>query len=199
MNIRVKRTDIQGPLIIEPECFRDARGFFFESYRKDRFMEHGLDYTFVQDNHSRSSRGVLRGFHYQDTTAPQARLVRCTVGEVWDVIVDLRVGSPTFGRYLGVMLSAANQRQVLVPPQFAHGFVTLSDVAEVQYKCTMFHTPSAERSLAWDDPDLAVPWPIADPILSERDSRAPSFREYINNPVFTWREEPADIEKAVAS
>jgi dTDP-4-dehydrorhamnose 3,5-epimerase len=197
VNIRLRTTEIPGPLVIEPECFRDARGFFFESYRKDRFMEHGLDLTFVQDNHSRSIRGVLRGLHYQDATAPQTRLVRCSVGEVLDVVVDLRHGSPTFGRHLAVALSAENQRQILVPPQFAHGFVTLSDVAEVQYKCSMYHTPAAERSLAWNDPDLAIAWPHTQPVLSERDQHAPSFRQYASNPAFTWRENTA--EKAVAS
>jgi dTDP-4-dehydrorhamnose 3,5-epimerase len=199
MDIHVTDVEIEGPLIIEPDCFHDDRGFFFESYRQDRFITHGLDYTFVQDNHSRSARGVLRGFHYQDSSAPQARLVRCTVGEVWDVIVDLRYGSPTFGHYLGITLTAESRRQILIPPQFAHGFVTLSESAEVQYKCTAHHTPSAERSLAWNDPDLSVKWPIPEPVLSVRDRHAPSFRDYIDNPVFIWREFPVQSEKAVAS
>lgn len=190
MDMRVFRTKLDGVLIIEPDCFRDDRGFFFESYSQRRFAKHGLNLTFVQDNHSRSRRGVLRGFHYQDATAPQFRLVRCTAGEIWDVVVDLRVGSPTFGRWLGVALSEDNQKQLLIGPEFAHGFVVLSEVAEVQYKCTGHHAPSAERSLAWDDPDVAVDWPNSTPFLSERDKRGQSLEDYLTNPAFVGGDLP---------
>lgn len=187
MDIRVIRTDIDGILIVEPDFFQDHRGFFYESYSKNRFAEHGLDHTFVQDNHSRSSRGVLRGLHYQNMDGPQFRLIRCTVGEIWDVAVDLRVGSPTFGKWFGVTLSAENKRQVLLAPEFAHGFVVLSDFAEVQYKCTGHHNPSAEASLAWDDPDVRIPWPIKDPVLSDRDRyHGTRLTQYLENPAFTY-------------
>jgi dTDP-4-dehydrorhamnose 3,5-epimerase len=186
MDMRVVRTEFDGIVIIEPDFFQDHRGFFFESYSKRRFAAHGLEYDFVQDNHSRSSRGVLRGLHYQNMAAPQFRLVRCTVGEIWDVAVDLRVGSPTFGKWFGVSLTAENKRQVLMAPEFAHGFVVLSDVAEVQYKCTGFHNPSAEASIAWNDPDVRIAWPIKDPILSDRDrTSGTSLKEYLKKPAFT--------------
>lgn len=189
MNIRILKTEIDGVLIIEPEFFQDDRGFFFESYSRRSFEAHGLDLTFVQDNHSRSAQGVLRGFHYQDATAPQRRLVRCTVGEIWDVVVDLRVGSPTLGRWFGVKLTAENKLQLLIAPEFAHGFCVLSPVAEVQYKCNNFHQPEAERTLAWNDPDVGVRWPVEDPILSARDrERGMSFKEYIERPDFVYGE-----------
>ena len=184
MDIRVTPTAIEGVLVIEPDCFRDERGFFMESYHQKTFLNHGLDLSFVQDNHSRSGAGVLRGFHYQDARAPQYRLVRCTVGEICDVVVDLRMDSQTFGQHLAFNLSAENRHQLLIPPEFAHGFLVLSDVAEVQYKCTGHHVPAAERSLAWNDPDVGVPWPISTPIVSSRDRCAPSLREYRANPAF---------------
>lgn len=185
MNIRISKTEIDGIMLIEPEYFQDERGFFFESYSKRTFESHGLDLTFVQDNHSRSAQGVLRGFHYQDSTAPQYRIVRCTVGEIWDVAVDLRVGSPTLGRWFGVKLTAENKLQLLISPEFAHGFCVLSPVAEVQYKCTNFHTPEAERTLAWDDPDIGVMWPVENPTLSVKDrERGKSFKEYLERPAF---------------
>lgn len=184
MDIRIIPTDFAGVVVIQPDCFRDERGFFMETYHQQRLREHGLDLTFVQDNHSRSAHRVLRGFHYQDSRAPQVRLVRCTVGEVFDVIVDLRVGSPTFGRYFGVRLSAENYKQLLIPAEFAHGFMVLSLVAEVQYKCTGHHNPTAERSLAWNDPDIAVEWPLGDPILSVRDQVNPILKDYLKAPAF---------------
>lgn len=191
MDIRIITTDIDGIVIIEPDFFQDHRGFFFESYNKKRFADHGLDHTFIQDNHSRSPKGVLRGLHYQNSSGAQHRLIRCTVGEIWDVAVDLRVGSPTFGTWFGVDLSAENKRQVLMAPEFAHGFVVLSDVAEVQYKCTGFHNSSAEASLAWDDPDVQIPWPIKDPILSERDRcTGGSLKDYLKKPAFTYSPQP---------
>jgi dTDP-4-dehydrorhamnose 3,5-epimerase len=184
-NMRVSKIEIEGPLIIDTDFFQDERGFFFESYSRQRFNEHGIGIVFVQDNHSRSSSGVLRGFHFQDLRAPQWRLVRCTVGRIWDVIVDLRASSQTFGRWYAIELTAEGKRQLLVPPEFAHGFCVLSDVAEVQYKCSHCHVANAERTLAWDDPDVAVPWPIETPLLSQRDRNlSSSLRTYRENPVF---------------
>ena len=189
MNIRVVNTEIEGLLIIEPEFFQDDRGFFFESYSQQRFAEHGLDLTFVQDNHSRSVQDVLRGFHYQDAKAPQFRLVRCTVGVVWDVVVDLRMGSPTLGRWFGIELTANDKRQLLVPPEFAHGFCVLSPVAEVQYKCTNFHMAEAEKTLAWNDPQIGVPWPVKNPSLSMRDRETgSSFSDYLAKPDFVYQD-----------
>lgn len=185
MDIRVTPTDLAGALIIENESFQDERGFFMESYHKRVFAEHGLDYDFVQDNHSRSARGVLRGFHYQDAIAPQTRMIRCTLGKVLDVVVDIRASSPTFGRWLGVELEASVKRQLLIAQEFAHGFVVLSDYAEVQYKCTNYHNPAAERTLAWDDPDVAVVWPVDDPMVSDRDrTRGQSLQDYLKDPAF---------------
>lgn len=185
MDMTVTATPLDGVLVIEPDAFVDERGFFFESYSARRWRTHGLSLDFVQDNHSRSRADVIRGFHFQDETAPQYRLVRCTVGAVWDVVVDLRVGSETFGLWYAEELTADNRKQLLMGPEFAHGFAVLSDWAEVQYKCTNFHQSSAERALAWDDPDIAVPWPISDPVLSEKDSHNPSLAEYLNDPAFS--------------
>ena len=183
--MKVTVTDMPlGAKIIVPDVFEDDRGFFMESYHRNELKAHGIDLTFVQDNHSRSKHRVMRGFHYQDATAPQVRLVRCPVGEIYDVIVDLRVGSPTFGKYLGVRLSAENRHQFLIPPEFAHGFMVLSDVAEVQYKCTGHHSPAAERSLLWNDPTIGVDWPFSDPILSAKDRVAPTLNDYLKAPAF---------------
>jgi dTDP-4-dehydrorhamnose 3,5-epimerase len=184
MDVRVTRTSIPGVLVVEPDCFRDHRGLFMESYNQRKLREHGIDLTFVQDNHSRSGRHVLRGFHYQDARAPQYRLIRCVTGHIFYAAVDLRVHSATFGRCATFELSSDNLKQVLIPPEFAHGYLVLSDVAEVHYKCTGHHSPEVERSLAWNDPDVAVPWPISTPILSQRDLTAPSLRDYLKDPIF---------------
>lgn len=190
MNLQISKTPLEGVLIIEPEIYQDHRGFFYESYNQKRFSEHGLHHTFVQDNHSHSPKGVLRGLHYQNMEGPQFRLVRCTAGEIWDVAVDLRVGSPTFGSWFGLVLSAENKKQLLLSPEFAHGFAVLSDFAEVQYKCTGHHNPSAEATIAWDDPDVRIPWPITDPVLSDRDrNRGMSIKEYLKKPAFIWNPE----------
>jgi dTDP-4-dehydrorhamnose 3,5-epimerase len=187
MDIRVVPTKLDGVVIVDTDFVRDERGFFIETYHKRRFAEHGLDYGFVQDNHSRSGRGVLRGIHYQDLTAPMAKLVRCTLGCVFDVAVDLRVGSPTFGRWIGVELSAQNMTQLMVPVGFGHAFLTLSDVAEVQYKCTGYYTPSAEACVAWNDPDIGIEWPTSTPpILSARDREGVSLKQYLQSPAFTY-------------
>lgn len=162
--------DIPGPIIIEPKVFGDERGFFLEIWNQATFAEAGLDLAFVQDNHSRSSRGVLRGLHYQDPN-PQGKLVRVANGRVFDVAVDIRRSSATFGRWIGVELSAANQRMLWVPPGFAHGFLTLEDKTDFLYKCTDFYQPAAEHCLRWDDPALAIAWPLEDmtPELSAKD------------------------------
>ena len=171
-------TILPDVLILEPKVFGDARGFFFESYNKREFHgATGLDVDFVQDNHSRSSRGVLRGLHYQ-IAQPQGKLVRCVAGEIFDVAVDLRQGSPTFGRWVGNRLSAENRRQLWIPPGFAHGFLVLSESAEFLYKTTDYYAPEHERCLRWDDPDLAIDWPLlGDPILSVKDQAGKWLRE----------------------
>lgn len=168
--MRFLECDIPGPLIIEPKVFGDQRGFFLESWNRGVFADAGLDVTFVQDNHSRSLRGVLRGLHYQDP-APQGKLVRVVNGRVFDVAVDVRRSSATFGRWIGVELSAANQRMLWVPPGFAHGFLTLEDQTDFLYKCTDFYRPEAEHCVRWDDPDLAIEWPLDGliPELSAKD------------------------------
>jgi dTDP-4-dehydrorhamnose 3,5-epimerase len=170
MDIKVHTTELEGVLLIEPKAFEDQRGFFFESYSARRMSEQGLEVNFVQDNHSRSSAGVIRGLHFQNLLAPQVRLVRCSAGAVFDVVVDIRVGSPTYSRWAGYELSASNRRQLLIPPQFAHGFAVLTDTAEVQYKCSGFHNPAADSVLAWNDPKVGIDWPIKEPILSAKDS-----------------------------
>ena len=164
-------TDIPGLLVLEPRVFGDERGFFFESYNRRAFREAtGLDPDFVQDNHSRSARGVLRGLHYQVKQA-QGKLVRVVAGEVWDVVVDLRRSSPTFGKSLGLALSAANRRMLWVPEGFAHGFLVTSDAAEFLYKTTDYYAPEHERSLLWNDPALAIDWPLqGEPILKPGDA-----------------------------
>ena len=163
--------DIDGPLILEPKVFGDARGFFLESWNATSFAEIGLDVTFVQDNHSRSQKGVLRGMHFQNPT-PQGKLVRVVRGAVFDAIVDLRQSSPTFGQWTGVTLSAENKRMFWVPEGFAHGFLTLEDDTDFLYKCTSSYVPQNEHSLAWDDPELGIEWPLEgiEPKLSAKDA-----------------------------
>jgi len=178
------KTPLDGLLVVEIDHFQDERGFFIESWQKRDFAEAGLDLEFVQDNHSRSQYGVLRGLHYQDMTAPVGKLVRCTLGVIFDVAVDLRVNSLTFGRWFGVELTADNMKQLYVPIGFAHGFMVLSDFADVQYKQTGFYAPLAEGTVAWNDPDLVIEWPIQDPILSKRDQNGKSLKEYLENPAF---------------
>ena len=170
--MNIIQTEIPEVLILEPKVFGDERGFFYESFNARRFAEAtGCDVDFVQDNHSRSVKGVLRGLHYQ-IQQPQGKLVRVAVGEVWDVAVDIRKGSPTFGKWVGVSLSATNHRQLWVPAGFAHGFVVVSDVAEFLYKTTDYYAPEHERCIRWNDPTLAIPWPLEDePSLSAKDKQ----------------------------
>ncbi len=187
MDIRVVPTLLDGVVVIETDFVRDERGFFIESWHKRAYAEHGLDGDFVQDNHSRSGRGVLRGIHYQDLTAPMAKLVRCTAGCIFDVVVDLRAGSPTFGRWAGVELSEQNMKQLFIPIGFGHAFLAVSGAAEVQYKTTNYYTPSAEAVVAWNDPDIAIAWPLSTPpILSGRDRAGMTLRQYAERPAFKY-------------
>jgi dTDP-4-dehydrorhamnose 3,5-epimerase len=176
--VNVIPTAIPDVLILEPKVFGDERGFFFESYNQRVFREAtGLAVDFVQDNHSRSRKGVLRGLHYQ-IRQPQGKLVRCTAGEVFDVAVDIRVNSPTFGRWVGYRLSAENKRQLWIPAGLAHGFLVLSEAAEFLYKTTDYYAPEHERTLLWNDPDVGVCWPVEDePLLSGKDLKGRPFKE----------------------
>ena len=183
--MRVVPTEIPGVLIIEPEVFADGRGFFMETYHAARYREHGIEGPFVQDNHSRSVAGTLRGLHLQ-VRRPQGKLVRVIQGEVYDVCVDVRRGSPTFGRWVGVTLTAENVRQCYVPPGFAHGFCVLTPVAQVEYKCTDLYDPGGELGVAWNDPALAISWPVSDPILSARDKGHPTLAE-LGDRLPEWR------------
>lgn len=183
--MKVHETSLPGVLLIEPRVFRDDRGFFLESFRDERFAEHGLPTHFRQDNHSRSSRGVLRGLHYQ-LTRPQGKLVTAIRGELFDVAVDIRVGSPTFGQWFGCTLSGDDPRYLWIPPGFAHGFCVLSDVADFTYKCTDVYVPSDEGGVMWDDPAVGIEWPIAAPLLSPKDERyAPLSASRADLPRFT--------------
>lgn len=186
MKIEVKPTALEGVVVISTPHFQDERGFFIEAWHRRHYLEAGIDVDFVQDNHSRSGKGVLRGLHYQDMTAPMGKLVRCTLGRIFDVAVDLRVGSATFGKWAGAELTEENMDQLWVPPGFAHGFVVLSDNADVQYKCTGFYTPSSEGSLAWNDPQVAIDWPVSDPQVSKKDGEAPSLARYLESPAFKY-------------
>ena len=175
--MNVIQTALPGVLILEPKVFGDARGFFYESFNKKTLAPAGITAEFVQDNHSRSSQGVLRGLHYQ-IKQPQGKLVRVVAGEVFDVVVDIRKKSPTFGKWLGEHLSAENKRMLWVPPGFAHGFLVLSDYAEFLYKTTDYWAPEFERTIMWNDPDLGVAWPIQDPPqLSAKDKQGKPLKE----------------------
>lgn len=173
--MKVTETALPGVLLIEPDVFRDQRGLFWESYHAERYAKFGVPAQFVQDNWSRSVRNTLRGLHYQ-LRRPQGKLVWVTRGEVFDVAVDLRRSSPTFGRWLGVALSGDNPRQLYIPPGFAHGFCVMSEVADFAYKCTDIYVPGDERGLHWNDPALGIQWPIAEPLLSAKDSDFPTLK-----------------------
>ena len=174
--MRVVPTSIPGLVVIEPDVFRDARGFFLETYHQARYAAAGIPGPFVQDNHSYSARGTLRGLHLQ-VKRPQGKLVRAVDGEMFDVAVDVRRGSPTFGRAAQVVLSGENFKQLYVPPGFAHGFCVVSDRVHVEYKCTDVYDPADELTVAWDDPALAIPWPAVEPVLSAKDRGARRLSE----------------------
>ena len=171
------KTEIEGVFVIEPKVFGDNRGFFMETYKQSDFEEAGLKYNFIQDNQSRSHKGVLRGLHYQKKY-PQAKLVRVIQGEVFDVAVDLRKGSPTYGKWVGAILSAENKKMFLIPRGFAHGFLVLSDTAEFVYKCDEVYHPEDEGGIMWIDPDVGISWPLeGEPSLSEKDKVHPLLRD----------------------
>jgi dTDP-4-dehydrorhamnose 3,5-epimerase len=172
-------TELPGVTLIEPDVFRDARGFFLETYHARKYAEGGVPGPFVQDNHSFSSRGTLRGLHAQRAN-PQGKLVRAVEGEMFDVAVDIRRGSPTFGRWLGFVLSGDNFRQLWIPPGFAHGFCVLSERVHVEYKCTGFYDPKDELTVAWNDPAIGIRWPIEAPTLSAKDQSAPRLAELLD-------------------
>ncbi len=174
--MRVVEAELPGVYIVEPTVFGDARGYFLESWSEKRYREAGIDTTFVQDNLSFSTRGVLRGLHYQKPHE-QGKLVSVLLGEVFDVVVDIRVSSPTFGRWMGAVLSAENRRQLYAPPGFAHGFVVTSETALFSYKCTDYYSPADEGSVRWNDPDIGIQWPVSSPTLSPKDGAAPLLRD----------------------
>ena len=176
-------TEISGPLIVEPDVFGDARGFFLETWNHRRYSELGLPDQFVQDNLSFSRRGTLRGLHFQNPN-PQGKLVFVLAGEVFDVAVDVRTDSPTFGRWVGVTLSAENKRQFWVPAGFAHGFCVTSETALFAYKCTDFYNPQSDGGVRWNDPELAIAWPVAEPILSGKDAQAPLLKDVPREKLF---------------
>jgi dTDP-4-dehydrorhamnose 3,5-epimerase len=167
--VKFSATTLPGVVLIEPDVHQDERGFFLESYQERRYRENGIPGPFVQDNHSHSLRGTLRGLHAQ-LSRPQGKLVRALAGEMFDVAVDIRRGSPHFGRWVGVTLSGDNFRQLYIPPGFAHGFCVISDRVDVEYKCTDYYDPGGEVTVAWNDPSIGVEWPVTDPILSRKDA-----------------------------
>ena len=172
--MRVEQTSIPGVLIIEPDVHRDGRGYFVETYRADKYLQAGIADAFVQDNQSRSAGGILRGLHLQ-LKQPQGKLIRVIEGEIYDIAVDVRRGSATFGQWVAVTLSGENFRQCYIPPGFAHGFYVVTAVADVEYKCTDVYDPTGELGIAWNDPVLAIPWPNPAPILSARDQNHPTL------------------------
>ena len=183
--MHVSTTDLPGVLLIQPDVHRDVRGYFLETYNADKYRAAGIPGPFVQDNHSRSVRDTIRGLHFQ-RDHPQGKLIRVVVGEIWDVAVDVRRGSPTFARFVANRLSAERFTECYIPPGFAHGFCVLSDEAHVEYKCTSPYDPADNVGIAWNDPSLAIPWPAATPILSDKDRLNPTLAQAAARlPVFT--------------
>ncbi|MDP4086256.1 MAG: dTDP-4-dehydrorhamnose 3,5-epimerase [Bacillota bacterium] len=184
--MNVMETHIKGVKVLEPTVFGDHRGWFMETYSESKFQEAGIHIKFVQDNQSLSAiKGTLRGLHYQLSPKEQTKLVRCTKGSIFDVAVDIRTGSPTFGKWFGIELSAENKKQLLIPQGFAHGFMTLTDDVEVQYKVDELYAPECDRGIIWNDPDIGIKWPIEIiPVLSEKDKKAPFLKDAENNFIF---------------
>ena len=176
--MNILQTSLSGVVIIEPDVFRDGRGFFLETYHREKYVEAGIPLTFVQDNYSRSGEGSLRGLHAQ-IQHPQGKLIRVSQGEVFDVAVDIRRGSPTFAQWVGATLSGENFKQIYIPPGFAHGFCVISESADLEYKCTELYNPSDELIISWKDSRINITWPIAAPILSKKDQVAPGLDEQI--------------------
>jgi dTDP-4-dehydrorhamnose 3,5-epimerase len=181
MEIKIESRFLRDGAVLVPDIFQDARGFFMETYREDQFQAKGLPTHFLQDNHSRSTRGVLRGLHFQ-WDPPMGKLMRVSLGSAFLVAVDIRKGSPTFGKWVGVEASAENRRQVWAPAGFARGFCVLSDVAEIQYKCTGIYNNKGESGIRWDDPTIGIEWPIQDPSLSEKDQNAQTLTQWLSRP-----------------
>jgi len=181
MNIKVESRHLGDVVVLVPEVFEDARGFFLETYRVDKFQELGLPTDFVQDNHSRSSRDVVRGLHFQ-WDPPMGKLMRVTFGNAFLAAVDIRKGSPTLGQWFGIEVSAANKKQVWAPAGFARGFCVLSDYAEIQYKCTGLYNNKAESGIRWDDPAIGIKWPVENPVLSDKDRNAQTLAQWLNSP-----------------
>jgi dTDP-4-dehydrorhamnose 3,5-epimerase len=184
--MQVETTGLPGVVILRPRVFEDARGFFLESYNQETLRSRGLETVFAQDNHSKSARNTLRGLHFQLPPADQVKLVRVVRGTVWDVAVDIRVGSPTFGQWVGVELSAENFRQIYIPSGFAHGFCVLSEEAEVLYKASHVYSSAHERGILWNDAALKIAWPVAQPLLSERDQRLGTLADYLSGAPFIY-------------
>lgn len=184
MPFKFTRLEIPDVILVEPVVFGDERGFFMETYKASDFKTNGIPFDFVQDNHSKSQKGVLRGLHYQLNPKAQGKLVRCVRGKIWDVAVDIRKGSPWFGKWVAVELSEVNKLMLWIPPGFAHGFVALKDNTEVIYKVTAEYAPELDRGILWCDPELGIDWPIKEPILSEKDAKLPRLKDAENNFVF---------------
>ncbi|AYV73358.1 dTDP-4-dehydrorhamnose 3,5-epimerase [Bacillus sp. PK3-056] len=186
--MQITETFIQGLKVVEPKVFGDHRGWFMETYNEEIFQKSGIDIRFVQDNQSFSAtKGTLRGLHYQLNPKAQTKLVRCTKGAIFDVAVDIRKGSPTFGKWFGIELSAENKKQLLIPQGFAHGFMTITDDVEVQYKVDNLYAPDCDRGISWNDPEIGIEWPLEiTPVLSEKDEKAPLLKDADNN--FTYGE-----------
>ena len=181
MPFKFEELEIHGVILVTPKVFGDGRGFFMETYKKEEFEKAGIRGEFVQDNHSKSTKGVLRGLHFQKEPYSQAKLVRCLKGELLDVAVDLRDGSPTYGKHVSVVLSEKNRQILYVPRGFAHGFLVLSKEAEFVYKVDNRYSPESEGGVMWNDPDLNIKWPIKNPVLSEKDKKWPGFKELAGN------------------
>ncbi len=177
--------NIPDVILVKPKVFRDERGFFMETYKSSDFIKAGITQQFVQDNHSKSTKGTLRGLHYQLNPKAQAKLVRCASGEIFDVAVDIRKGSPTFGKWAGAKLSAENKEMLFIPEGFAHGFLVLSDTAEVLYKAGNIYSPEHDAGILWNDPEIAIDWDIDNPILSEKDQNHPLLKNSRNNFVYS--------------
>ena len=188
MQAKLIETDIPEVLLIETVRYEDDRGFFMESFHKKTFEELGIPVNYVQDNHSFSENGVIRGIHYQDMTAPIGKLVRCTVGKILDVAVDLRVGSPTFGKYVEAILSEENNRLLYLPEGFGHVFLAMADRTEIQYKCTAYYSPNSEGTILWNDPEIGIEWTISNPSISAKDQNGQTLDEYLENPAFVYGE-----------
>ncbi len=180
MPFRFKRLEIPDLILIEPVVFEDKRGFFMESYKYSEFAKNGINVSFVQDNHSFSKKGVIRGLHYQNPPKAQGKLVRAIRGEIFDVAVDIRKGSPTYGKWVSVILSEENKRMLYIPPGFAHGFCTISEYADVLYKTTEEYAPDYDAGIRWDDPEIGIEWPIKDPLLSDKDLSLPLLKDAWN-------------------